>query len=324
MDLEKITQKIKEYSVKNIIPGNVVKTALLDSPSGRTNLKIQSDTGTYCLRAYSNENFLQNNRAEYEFNILKLLAGNQISPAPYFLDKDFLGGMIISELITGNELQPGFDNYKAAGLFSKLHSLKIEKPEGIEAVTILDLLHDSKLFTVPDISRRHLYAKKVLLDFYDKTEKIVNDNSEIFRDDEVCLVNRKVKSSDFSINSDRCYLLDWEKTVLSHFYLDLAHFISPTNRLNGSYLVFNDNEKNSFLRVYHSISDRKVFYDEFVFKTFLFEGTVVLGTISWCYMAFQKIAERNIKVVPFEMLKNISYILDNVDAFIEKTSFNNF
>jgi thiamine kinase-like enzyme len=141
-------------------------------------------------------------------------------------------------------------------------------------------------------------------------------SDRLFADECLSIVNTEVNSSNFLIDEDRAYLVDWEKAVVSYRYQDLGHFLTPTTTLWKTNHVFSEEEKIYFLEEYRERAGLSIPMDELRAKTRLLERTILLRGLSWCYMAYYEYMREDRALTHSATEKTIRRYMDQVDWFL--------
>jgi aminoglycoside phosphotransferase (APT) family kinase protein len=267
---------------------------------------------------------------EYEFNALKLLHKTGRTPEPYYVDgsKSILPyGVLVMEYIQGSPLDYNKDLRKAAAIFADIHSCDtigadfLIKPED-PADAILD---ECKAMT--SVFFNSLMADKDKKDrlrrFVDSVESKLLTGTKVKHSNSI--VNTEVNSGNFLINDDikKCYLIDWEKPVISEAAQDLAHFIAPTTTYWKTDCILDEDSKQEFIKEYCDFSNGSFDIEYMNDRINAFMPVTCLRGLSWCAMAWVEYNQLDRPISnEYTYNKICSYLKDDFLNMLERRYFN--
>ncbi|WP_101772850.1 phosphotransferase [Peptostreptococcus faecalis] len=247
---------------------------------------------------YGSQMHLQK-QIEYEFNALLLLEKTGVTPKPVFCDDSctfFPREYLVMDYIEGETFSYNYDMNKAALCLSKIHSLKFEnylsliKPDNPfdsiieECRTMYKKYEESKYFDIKkDIHIQQLFHKV----------KSIRDNSLTAKNEKkLSLINTELNSSNFIVNLEECYLIDWEKPIIGESEQDIGHFLAPTTTFWKTDKILNKQEIRAFLKKYYELATTgetaymKKSYTDFENKVNEYIVCNCLRGLTWCAMAW--------------------------------------
>lgn len=230
---------------------------------------------------------------EYEFNALKLLEATGRTPKPYYVDgsKGIMPyGLLVMEFLEGSPLGYHRDLKKAAAIFADIHSCDIDnagfliKPEDPAAAILNECKEMAEVYLCS--SEGSGRTKDRLKGFIEAVENKLAGRKPVG-----CIysiVNTEVNSGNFLINEDidKCYLIDWEKPLLSEAAQDLAHFIAPTTTYWKTDCILGEESIQSFIGEYCSCRGASSDYEYVKGRTEEYLSVTCLRGITWCAMAW--------------------------------------
>ncbi|MEG0249797.1 MAG: phosphotransferase [Peptostreptococcus sp.] len=279
---------------------------------------------------------------EYEYNALLYLKETSITPKPIFLDrsknlidKDFL----VMEYLEGKSMNYRTDLQLAAECLAHIHKYSkasefdfIEPENPFEAIldecsSMYQKYIDSDLFNP-------LVNQKICCVF-DKVEEILKEKKKLSENTlriKKTLINTEVNSSNFIVNDDKCFLIDWEKPIIGEKEQDLGHFLAPTTTFWKTDTVFDKNEIDIFLYdyflLYNEDLDKNINHREDIefisFKRKVYDYITFncLRGLTWCSMAwveYNKNEKTLINEFTYKKLKdylNLDFIDNIIDNFV--------
>jgi thiamine kinase-like enzyme len=255
----------------------------------------------------------------YEYSVLEAVAPSGVTPRPnrWSMDTGTLAhGIMQMDYLPGVHLDYLRDSRWAADIFAAVHALPTNERLEVQPQPIRDIADEclGLLTRYPNHPLEEPYRK--LRDYHAEIVRLAEQSDPVFADESLCIVNTEVNSSNFLINPDRAYLVDWEKAVVSYRYQDLGHFLTPTTTLWKTDHVFSEEEKLCFLEAYREGAALSVPLDELRFKTRLLERTILLRGLSWCYMAYYEYTQADRALVHAETETTIRRYMDQVDWFL--------
>lgn len=229
----------------------------------------------------------------YEYNALKLLQESGVTPIPYFVDDSRAHidrGISIMEFLPGRPLEYKKDSHRAAKLFAKIHGTHIPQENNhlIAETQPLSLIYNecegllAKYFASPLADPKIVKYLQIVLEWMKE-----NKSRESFFQDNpwMCMVNTEVNSSNFIIDSNKAFLVDWEMPRWGDPSTDLCHFLSPLTTLWKTDFRFNEKEKKKFLKVYRQALSAPILAESLQERMTIKMPYILLRGISWSAMA---------------------------------------
>ena len=277
---------------------------------------------TMVLRINTASQMHLENQIEYEFNALKLLQKTKRTPKPYYVDgsKSILPyGVLVMEYIEGRPLDYNKDLKKAAAIFADIHSCGIDEasflinPDSPTGAILDECKAMASAFL--DSPMADMEKKARLRKFIDSVEN--KQKAGIPADHTYSIVNTEVNSGNFLINDDlkKCYLIDWEKPILSEAAQDLAHFIAPTTTYWKTDCILDEDCKQRFIKEYCGFS-KGCFDTPYINQRInAYLPVTCLRGISWCAMAWVEYNQ------PGRLIKN-EYTYNKICKYLEDEFLN--
>ncbi|GEM_PF-4923429 len=189
----------------------------------------------------------------YEFNTLKDLQSSEVTPIPldiiYLNIGDSVTLVLVESFIYGELFNYKRDLYKVAKSLGKIHACKRVSNNYIECSNPAKMLYEDAWLRIKKLQDYGINNESLrLLMSY---EKSLNYNMWQFKN-HVVINNTDLNASNFIIDGEKCYIIDWECSRVSNFTWDLAHFIATTTTLwnKKSMYRLSDEEKFDFIKVY--------------------------------------------------------------------------
>lgn len=265
------------------------------------NYLLETDRGCYVLRVNTASQMKLENQIAYEYQALQLLSKSGVTPRPYYLDdrkQEIPFGLLVMEYLPGGPLHYGWDLFKAAHTFARIHSLQFTKEEKaflvqgtgpfsniyLEACGLLQKYFD---FPQADPETKHL-----LENILQKAEDKKKEEKYLAREPWTALINTEVNSHNFIVNREKnsCHLIDWEKPILGEPAQDLSMFIIATTTLWKSNKILTPPEELAFLERYSRAMERQNALSLPIHtlreRIEMFKFFNYLRAISWCAMAW--------------------------------------
>jgi thiamine kinase-like enzyme len=255
----------------------------------------------------------------YEFSVLQAVEASQATPRPFRWSTDtgsLADGIMEMEFLPGVHLDYCRDSRWAAGIFAAVHQLPTDPRLLVQPQPIRDIADEclGLLTRYPGHPLTEQYGK--LRNYHEEIMDLAAASDHLFADEPLLIVNTEVNSSNFLIDEDRAYLVDWEKAVVSYRYQDLGHFLTPTTTLWKTDHVFSEEEKLYFLEEYRERGALSIPMDELRSKTRLLERTILLRGLSWCYMAYYEYMQQDRVLAHSETEETIKRYMDRLDWFL--------
>ena len=243
------------------------------------------------------------NQVEYEYNALEYLRYTGVTPVPVFLDTS--KELIEKEYLVMNFIEGGGFDYTedmvyAAECLAKIHSYKSEKD--------FDFVNPDNPFAAMIDECRTMYGKyensrffnnevhKRISRIFESVQKRLED-SAVDENIEKTLINTELNSSNFIMNGEKCFLVDWEKPIIGEKEQDLGHFLAPTTTFWKTDIILSKKEIDNFMEIYYKIyyNKKDVSFDKLksekqylLFKEKVYKYIVFncLRGLTWCAMAW--------------------------------------
>ncbi len=252
----------------------------------------------------------------YEYNVLEAVQASKVTPRPFRWSMDtgsLADGIMQMEFLPGVHLDYRRDSRWAAEIFAAVHRLPVDERLEVQPRPIRDIA-DECLWLLTRYTDHPLTGQyRKLRDYHEEILELAAASDRLFADEPLSIVNTEVNSSNFLIDENRAYLVDWEKAVVSYRYQDLGHFLTPTTTLWKTDHVFSEEEKLYFLEEYRERAGLSIPTEELRSRTRLLERTILLRGLSWCYMAYYEYTQEDRALVHSETEKTIRRYMDQVD-----------
>lgn len=278
------------------------------------NFLLQTAAQKYVFRVNTGSQLQLTNQIKYEFDSLKVLEKSGVTPRAFFVDDTrsfFDYGILIMEFLKGEPLQYDRDLHKAAHIFSKIHSLPIEKNNHF---IVEDKLFQARIeegerllanvWDSPFVAKEVKFIFDKLLDW----TKANLDKEQYFLENPWHVINNtEVNSHNFIISNEHSYLIDWEKPVISDPAQDLTQFMAPTTTLWKTDYLLSKDEKDAFFQTYvngltsgdNHIRDRVHLYTPYL----------LLRALGWCAYALVEYQNPNKQIKNEDTLMKIKQFL---------------
>ncbi len=316
-----LKDKIKDYILTKKVGRDLdiskgFKVDFLAQGEYNINYTIDDGKRKYVFRVNTGSQLELDNQIRYEYNAIKSLEISGVTPKVYYLDdtKEFFNyGILIMEFLEGRPLEYDKDMDKAAGIFSRIHSIDIDRFQNdfiIEENICTERIKEGKrllkdYLESPKVDKA---LKKFFAKFLDWAEKN-KDREKYFLENRWHVINNtEVNSHNFIIGMERSYLIDWEKPVISDPCQDLTQFLAPTTTLWKANYLLSPEEKDRFFKVYieglggedKDIRERVHLYDPYL----------LLRALSWCAYAWLEYQKPDKEIKNMDTFRKIEQYLD--------------
>lgn len=239
------------------------------------------------------------NQIQYEYDALKQLEHSGRTPKVYYVDGSLSRlshGVLVMEFLPGEHLDYRRDLFLAAECLADIHSVKMEKLEIlIEPRNPLKAILEEceqMVKTYMDSPLGEEEVKKQIRKMLDKGWKMVENLPE--EKDFRCCINTELNSTNFLIVKDnnvdreteKAYLIDWEKPLFGEPAQDLGHFLAPTTTFWKTDVILNPEEIEEFIKVYIQSSDGRFPTEGLTERVNIYTSVTCLRGITWCAMAW--------------------------------------
>lgn len=239
------------------------------------------------------------NQIEYEANTLSLLQNSGRTPRLYYVDgsKKYLDkGILVMEYLPGVALDYTKDLNKAADILADIHRQSLPENTGlIEAGAGFNFVLDECEEMFKHYTKSNYADEKItnrIRKLLDKGWEMSESQKDSFEGLYKCLINTELNSTNFLINeSEKNYLIDWEKAVLGFPAQDIGHFLAPTSTFWKTDIILTRDEIEGFIENY--ISKASLYFDIRGIKetSLAFIKINCLRGLSWCAMAYVQYKE---------------------------------
>lgn len=269
------------------------------------NYLLKTNIGKFVLRINSKSQMNLKNQIKYEYDALKFLEKSNVTPKVYYVDDGddkLLNGVILMEYLEGRSLIYQEDREKAAKIFANIHSLDISKANNfiVEENIFTDRINEAN-FWLKDVFKSEKIDKEKKDFFYNFLYYLEKNKykEKYFKKNKILSINNTEVNSKNFIISEKSYLIDWEKPVISDPCQDITHFIVVTTTKWKTNFISNDEYENKFFSEYEKFLQKKIDIKE---RVNLYKPYMYSRALSWCMNAY------------LEYLKE-DKIIKNIDTF---------
>lgn len=268
---------------------------------------------------------------QYEYDALCQLSDSGRTPVPCYVDdskKRLSQGVLVMEYLPGHTLSYTKDLEKAADCLAEIHSTFIRQPELLLAPenpgkAILEECEEM-LAIYQNAPQSDADTFRQIRRMLDKGWDGLHDIS--FQNAPRCCVNTELNSTNFIVEKDKAYLVDWEKPLWSDPAQDLGHFLAPTTTFWKTDIILAKDDIHFFLERYKKKAAGSLTGETLTERAEAYLRITCLRGITWCTMAWIQYQE------PGKFLYNAStarkleqYLdidfLDNIEKeYIDKTN----
>jgi hypothetical protein len=327
-----IVDRIRRYlSLMGWIDG-VEDICFLAAGEYNKNFLVKTANRSYVFRINHGSQLELDNQAEYEYKVLCSVAPSGVTPRPYRFsigpevgECDLGNGVLLMDFLPGGAFEYRRDWKKAAIVFAAVHTLpvKTQTTNGGVAGKLIHQVDPVFDIAAESLSLLHRYPdhplrdqQKRLLEYHGRVLGLADETRDQFTEDRLCIVNTEVNSGNFIVDKDLCFLVDWEKAVVSYRYQDLGHFLVPTTTLWKTSFTFSEAQRMDFLREYALRSDIKLPLPELSQLTRILEQTILLRALSWSYMAYYEYVQNERKLKNNDTFSTIKSYMDQIEWFL--------
>ncbi len=278
------------------------------------NFIVCQDDLKYVFRINMGSQLNLENQIEYEYEAIKKLEISGVTPIGYFCDNSrtyFDEGVLMMNYLEGRPLDYATDLNKAAEIFSNIHRLEVEPFESV-LIEESDLCRArvregaSWLADFWKSDRPGSKTKKIITQLYDFCDQNAQRTDAFFVADPWRAVNNtEVNSHNFIIGSQKHYLIDWEKPVISDPVQDITQFLAPTTTLWKADYLLSEDEVKCFYRTYEKGAGRQVEERVEVYKPYLY-----LRALGWCAGAWMSYTDASRAIMNETTFKVIERYLE--------------
>ena len=258
---EKLLEYIKLNFEKIGIKENE-KVSLLDLPSGLWNFNFIVEINgvrKFVIRAYSpNKEGFYSNSEKSEFQVLKIISNENISPKPILFDdskKIISYDVLIEEYIEGERLQDleYLHIKEMARVLAKLHSVNIPENCTIEKKDYrIETLFGISEYMINSYSEKE-YVDKELLDQFKQILKKLKDSLTSlpkFEEKDSIIHMDLIASNIMVLKNGNIKLVDWESPGIGDPAFDVWAFTNKAFNLWDLDIFMDEEKKNIFLQEY--------------------------------------------------------------------------
>ena len=293
--------------------------AFLAAGEYNENYLIRTDTNFFVFRINRGSQLGIDNQIEYEYSVLEALVSSGVAPRPFHVcpfAEEFDAGVLLMEYLPGRTLDYHTDVSTAADIFSKIHSVPLDKRLLRQDDPVDDIIRECELLLSTFDDHPLERARTLLLRYRDKLRNSYPNSGSLFSSDELSIVNTEVNSGNFIIGDEKSYLVDWEKAVVSCPYQDLAHFSAPTTTLWKSDFVFDSQGLYEFYKEYHTRTHLRIGISELADKAEILRRVILLRGLSWCHMAYYEYSKSNRTLRNEDTFEKIRMYMDEIEWFL--------
>lgn len=317
----KLIEQIKQYIdinrktiLRELDLGEDTEVKFLAQGEYNINFTIDSFNNKYVFRVNTGSQLQLDNQIGYEFSSLKYLEKSSVTPRVFFVDGSkmfFDYGILIMEFLEGYPLDYDRDLKEAANIFSKIHSLDINKDNHFiieENIFSHRIAEGERL--LENIWDSDVVDKDIKLFFHKFLDwaKVNRSKEKYFIDEPWHVINNTEVNSHNFIIGEKAYLIDWEKPVISDPAQDLTQFLSPTTTLWKTDYILSSDEKEEFFKEYInglSCKDKNIRERVNLYTPYLY-----LRALGWCAHAFVEYHDPNKEIKNMDTFKKIKEYLD--------------
>lgn len=233
------------------------------------------------------------NQIQYEYDALKILKPSRRTPEVFYVDgslEELDHGVLVMEYLPGVTLDYQKDMKAAAECLADIHSLEISQEEkgkllspGNPLKAILDECEEMvKTYMESPLGDEE--KKSFIREMLDLGWKRLENGT--CESPYKCCINTELNSTNFLVDGNSCYLIDWEKPIYGDPAQDLGHFLAPTTTFWKTDVVLSKADVETFIDTYiDAVGDR---YDTTGLKerVMTFIPITCLRGITWCAMAW--------------------------------------
>lgn len=279
------------------------------------NYLLKTNIGKFVLRINSKSQMNLKNQIKYEYDALKFLEKSNVTPKVYYVDDGndkLLNGVILMEYLEGRSLIYQEDREKAAKIFANIHSLDISKANNfiVEENIFTDRINEAN-FWLKDVFKSKKIDKEKKDFFYNFLYYLEKNKykEKYFKKNKILSINNTEVNSKNFIISEKSYLIDWEKPVISDPCQDITHFIVATTTKWKTNFISNDEYENKFFSEYEKFLQKKIDIKE---RVNLYKPYMYSRALSWCMNAYLEYLKED------KLIKNI----DTFEKIKEFTDIN--
>lgn len=254
------------------------------------------------------------NQIEYEFNSLKLLENSSRTPVPIYVDgskKHIQYGILVMKYIDGHHLNYLNELNLASSCLADIHSIKVHqnnhlvKPKNSFYAIIDECEEMFKVYYNSEFADKHIKNEiNFLLSFSKKRFENVKSV------DPYSIINTELNSTNFLVNNDKAYLVDWEKPIFGDPAQDLGHFLAPTTTFWKTDVILNPNQIEDFINLYIRELDNRIDSVGLKERVYDFIPANCLRGITWSAMAWIEYKNPNKEVLNESTAKKLEQYLN--------------
>ncbi len=230
----------------------IIDVKFLARGASNLNYIVNVDNKKFVFRMNILQQSSFKNQLKREFDILKYLENENISPKAFILDESnsfFKHDLIIIEYIEGSKIKPNFDSLsRTAKTLRKLHKMPIKQELNLKKGGYQNDLKEIEEVIVQYQNKNNFnleFLEKIKR-FYEKIKQQVNNlNIESF-----CIIHRDLVGSNGIDDENVVKLIDWEVQKIDECFMDFGVFLSPANTLWDFGRILSEKEEMHFLKSY--------------------------------------------------------------------------
>ena len=265
-------------------------------------------------------------QAEYEFNVLKGLESSGCTPRALFVDESRTivdRALLVTTFCDGEGLDylKLRDVTRAARLLADVHAVSVPPESGI--IKPDDPLHAQYLECAGMFERYRTFAGadpfvlSIVEDMLSRARRSLDtpcpasDCRHILNTEAIAAHFR------FTGSDDAGSFLDWEKAVVGEVAQDVAYFLSPTTTIWDTRFIFDDAERETFVREYWRAVDGRFGVGAFEERFGAYVMMNCLRGITWSAKAIVDYADPSVPIKNEKTRKKLAEYVDH--AFLEST-----
>lgn len=238
----------------------------------------------------------------YEYRALKALWPCGRTPRPLYVDgsrRHLDYGVMVMEYLPGRALDYRQDMKQAAELLADIHSLELPGgmiPEAGDATGLRSLIAPEKpleaiLLECEEMVKCYMESQladegtkrqiRRMLDAEWRRVRGIPDK-QTYR----CCINTELNSTNFLMNGEKNYLIDWEKPIYGDPAQDLGHFLAPTTTFWKTDIILDKKEREQFVEDYIQAARERFPTDGLRERVSVYVPVTCLRGITWCAMTW--------------------------------------
>lgn len=302
-------QQTEEYIL--LAQGEYNRNYLFTHPDTRKKLVLRVNCGSQMHLEH---------QIQYEYDALCQLSGSGRTPLPIYVDDSrerLAQGVLVMEYLPGRALSYTEDLDKAADCLAEIHSTSIERPEVFIAP---DNPGQAILKECEEMFSVYEHAPQADAKTAGRIRRMLDKGWEgwetvSFADAPRCCVNTELNSTNFLVEKNRAFLVDWEKPLWSDPAQDLGHFLAPTTTFWKTDIILKREDIRHFLACYKKGAAGSLAAKTLEERVDAFLRITCLRGITWCAMAWVQYQNRDKLLYNVSTARKLEQYLE--DSFLE-------